>query len=91
VVHAQSGAQTDVQAEVWATACLTCHSAPSSQAKTPIPSLYGLPAERIESQMAAYARGDKPGLLMQQLAKGYDDETLHRIAVWFQNAQEQQP
>jgi cytochrome c553 len=82
---ASSDAYVDPQAEVWAAACLTCHSAPQAADQRHIPSLYGMQASRIEGQMRAYASGEKPGLLMQQLAKGYDAETLRRIALWFQN------
>lgn len=90
VLCAAGGAQAsegsvDPQAEVWASACLTCHSAPQAADQRNIPSLFGMQASRIEGQLRAYASGEKPGLLMQQLAKGYDPEVLHRIAVWFQN------
>lgn len=84
LVQAAEG-HVDSQAEVWATACLSCHSAPQASDQRHIPSLYGMQASRIESQMRAYASGEKPGLLMQQLAKGYDPDVLHRIALWFQN------
>lgn len=84
LAHASEG-YVDPQAEVWAAACLTCHSAPQAADQRIIPSLFGVPAESIQAQMKAYASGEKPGLLMQQLAKGYDPEVLRRIALWFQN------
>lgn len=84
LAHASEG-YVDPQAEVWAAACLTCHSAPQAADQRNIPSLLGVPAESIQAQMKAYASGEKPGLLMQQLAKGYDPEVLRRIALWFQN------
>jgi sulfide dehydrogenase cytochrome subunit len=84
LAHA-SDAANQAQVKAWASACLTCHSAPQGKETNAIPSLYGMSASRIENQMRAYAAGEKPGLLMQQLAKGYDPEVLRQIALWFQN------
>jgi cytochrome c553 len=41
--------------------------------------------------MKSYAIAEKPGELMHQLAKGYDEQTMHRIALWFQNTPEPKP
>ena len=76
----------EAQVRAWASACLTCHSAPQGKETNAIPSLYGKSANDIQNAMRAYASGEKPGLLMQQLAKGYDEDTIRQIALWFQNA-----
>lgn len=80
---------SEAQVRTWASACLTCHSAPKGQEANAIPSLYGKSATEIQNAMRAYASGDRPGLLMQQLAKGYDEDTMRQIALWFQNASEE--
>lgn len=77
---------SEAQVRTWASACLTCHSAPQGKEANAIPSLYGKSANDIQNAMRAYASGEKPGLLMQQLAKGYDEDTIRQIALWFQNA-----
>lgn len=77
---------SEAQVRAWASACLTCHSAPQGKETNAIPSLYGKSANDIQNAMRAYASGEKPGLLMQQLAKGYDEDTMRQIALWFQNA-----
>jgi cytochrome c553 len=33
--------------------------------------------------MRAYRAGERPGTLMPQLAKGYDDAEIDAIAAWY--------
>ena len=63
--------------------CVTCHGAARPVKDSGIPSLAGRPANEIELKMRAYAAGNTPGDLMQQIAKGYDAATIGRIARWY--------
>ncbi len=80
---------TDFQAMGWASSCVTCHGAAEPIANSPIRNLASMPAEEIVMKMKAYAAGDVPGSLMQQIARGYDEATVVRIANWYAQQKEQ--
>ena len=73
----------DPQSSSLAASCVTCHGAARPVTDSGIPSLAGRPANEIELKMRAYAAGNTPGDLMQQIAKGYDAATIGRIARWY--------
>ncbi|WP_460873578.1 c-type cytochrome [Paralcaligenes ginsengisoli] len=73
----------DSQSSSLAASCVTCHGAARPVKNSGIPSLAGRPANEIELKMRAYAAGNTPGDLMQQIAKGYDAATIGRIARWY--------
>lgn len=81
---AMASAETiDFQAMGWASSCVTCHGAADPIVDSPIRNLASMPADEIVSKMKAYAQGDVPGSLMQQIAKGYDEAMVVRIANWY--------
>jgi cytochrome c553 len=67
---------------------VTCHGAEAPVKGSSVVSLVGLPPGAIESTMKAYASGERPGPLMQQIAKGYDEATIKRIAQWYASIKE---
>lgn len=71
------------QAASWASSCVTCHGVGAPVEGSTIPMLAGRPAGEIEQKMRAYAQGNAPGDVMQQIAKGYDDKTVAQIAQWY--------
>ncbi|NYT65516.1 hypothetical protein H0A58_05970 [Alcaligenaceae bacterium] len=73
----------DFQAMGWASSCVTCHGAAEPIAESPIRNLANVPADEIVQKMKDYAAGDVPGSLMQQIARGYDEATVVRIANWY--------
>lgn len=79
-----SAAAGDTQARAWAYSCATCHGAAHSAVQG-IPTLAGMPADDIVKAMLAYAGGERPGVLKGQIARGYDEAVLHRIAQWYEN------
>lgn len=81
--HASPQSVPDLQVAQWASSCVTCHGAARPVPGSAIPPLAGRSATRIESQMKAYASGSRPGLLMQQIAKGYDPAVVRAIAQWY--------
>ena len=64
--------------------CAPCHGpgghpANGSDAKP----LAGLPANDFERAMAGFKRGERPGTVMPQIAKGYGDDEIAALASWF--------
>ena len=67
-----------------AASCSGCHAA-SPNAGTPVPPLAGRPASDIVSQMAAFKAGQRPGTIMDRIAKGFSDDEVRAIAAWYQS------
>src|SRR5687768_15174879 len=65
-----------------AAACTGCH-ATNPAAETPVPKINGQKAEEFMVAMAAFRTGAKPSTVMGRIAKGYTDEELRPLAVWF--------
>jgi cytochrome c553 len=65
-----------------AATCANCHGT-NGQSKGEVPSLAGLPAERIATTMAAFKNGAQPSTIMQQIAKGYTDDQVKAVAAYF--------
>ena len=84
-------AAIDFQAMSWASSCVTCHGAEAPVKGSSVVSLVGLPPGAIESTMKAYASGERPGPLMRQIAKGYDEATIKRIAQWYASIKKETP
>jgi len=65
-----------------AAACTTCHAGRGA-GQTVIPSLDAMPAATLIRSMQDFRAGIRPSTVMQQLARGYTDEDVARIAAWF--------
>ncbi|HLR78707.1 MAG TPA: hypothetical protein VK062_06625 [Burkholderiaceae bacterium] len=76
--------EIDYQAKAWASACVTCHGAAQPVPGSVVAPLAGMPAADLVSKMTAFAEGNTPGSLMEQVARGYDRETLERIGRWYE-------
>ena len=50
--------------------------------ETPVPPLAGRPAADIASQMIAFKAGQRPGTIMDRIAKGFSDDEIRAIAAW---------
>lgn len=83
--------EIDFQAMGWAAACVTCHGSEQAVDGSSVASLAGMPASEMVGKMTAFAAGDVPGSLMQQLARGYDTETMTRIAQWYEQLGKETP
>ena len=49
-----------------------------------MPPLAGRPAADITSQMIAFKYGQRPGTIMDRIAKGFSDEEIRAIAAWYE-------
>ena len=67
-----------------ASSCSGCHAA-SPNAGTPVPPLAGRPAADIVSQMAAFKAGQRPGTIMDRIAKGFSENEILAIAAWYES------
>jgi sulfide dehydrogenase cytochrome subunit len=50
-----------------------------------IPSINQLSADAIVAALKAFKSGERPGTVMDRIAKGYTDEEIQRIADYFQS------
>ena len=66
-----------------ASSCSGCHPAPAAQAQTPVPALAGRDPEQIASAMRAFRSGERSGTVMGRIAKGFSDDEVRAIAVWY--------
>ena len=65
-----------------AATCGNCHGT-DGRSVGGMASLAGEPRERLLAKLKAYAAGQAPATIMQQIAKGYSDAQLELIAAWF--------
>lgn len=70
----------DKQTQSWALACASCHGA-DGNSQTGIPSIAG--KQNIPQIFAEFRSGKRESTLMQQIAKGYSDAQIVRIATYF--------
>ncbi|GIL41627.1 c-type cytochrome [Roseiterribacter gracilis] len=63
-----------------ASSCSGCH-AESTKAQSPVPPLRG--RTDIAEAMRAFRSGDRPGTVMDRVAKGFSDSETAAIAAWF--------
>ena len=64
--------------------CAPCHGPAGHPAQSSDASpLAGRPAADLERAMAAYKRGERPGTVMPQIARGYGDDEIAALAQWF--------
>jgi cytochrome c553 len=65
-----------------AAGCSNCHGT-SGRSAGVVPSLAGAPKGDIVAKMQEFKSGKRTGTIMPQLAKGYTDEQIERLATYF--------
>jgi cytochrome c553 len=65
-----------------AATCANCHGT-NGVSVGEVASLAGRPKDDLVRRMQDYKKGDVPGTIMPQLAKGYTDEQIDLVAGWF--------
>jgi cytochrome c553 len=65
-----------------AAGCSGCHAG-NPRVDTPVPPLSGRPAADIAKEMIAFKSGERKGTIMDRIAKGFSDEEIQAIAVWY--------
>lgn len=79
---APARAQDMTLARNLAATCANCHGT-QGRARGALPSLAGTKAEVLLQAMTDYRNGSRPGTLMPQIAKGYTEAQVQRIAAYF--------
>jgi cytochrome subunit of sulfide dehydrogenase len=64
-----------------AASCTGCH-AESTKVETSVPRIAGRPPAEIVAAMEAFRSGQKPGTVMDRVAKGFTDAEIRAIAEW---------
>ena len=84
--QAQTQAQTIEAAQVrmLASACANCHGT-DGVSQAAVPGLAGRSRIVIASMMKSFKTGSRPATIMHQIAKGYTDDEIDAIAVYFAN------
>jgi cytochrome c553 len=65
-----------------ASSCSGCHAA-SANAEPAVPPLVGQPVADIVRAMHEFRAGTRPATVMGRIAKGFNDQEIDAIAVWF--------
>jgi len=65
-----------------ASSCTGCHPA-SAGVETPVPRLAGRNADDMVAAMEAFRSGQRPGTVMDRIAKGFTVEEIQAIAAWY--------
>lgn len=84
IVLASAGAAYAAEAPAGAASCSGCHAA-NPRVQTPVPSLAGRPAADIANEMIAFKGGQRPGTIMDRIAKGFSDDEIRAIAAWYES------
>ncbi len=74
-----SGTAQAQTAQAMAQNCFVCHG-PGAKGSLAIVALAGRPKELIAQQMLAFKADQRPGTIMNRIAKGYGDEQIAAIA-----------
>lgn len=70
------------EARSLAATCANCHGTAGRSATTEVAPLAGLPKDLIVQRMREFKEGKRPATIMHQLAKGYTDEQIDRLAAY---------
>jgi len=66
----------------WAAACSACHGT-NGHAVTGMVALAGMDKTYLVNTMQDFKSGKRPATLMHQIAKGYSDDQIGKIAEFF--------
>ena len=75
--------EDDVIARSLAATCANCHGTEGRSAARELPSLAGMPKEKIVADLRAFKSGARPATVMHQLARGYTDAQIDLVAAYF--------
>ncbi len=74
---------TDLRGAMLANPCAGCHGMDGVSPGS-IPSINQLSADALVAALKAFKSGERPGTVMDRIAKGYTDDEIQRIADYFQ-------
>jgi cytochrome subunit of sulfide dehydrogenase len=77
-----AGAAGPADAPAGAPSCSGCH-ATSQSVENPVPRLIGRNPADVVAAMAAFKSGQRPGTVMDRIARGFSDDEIKAIAAWY--------
>jgi cytochrome c553 len=77
-----ASAAGSADAPAGAAACSGCHATVKS-VDTAVPRLFGRNPDEIVAAMHAFKSGERPATVMDRIAKGFSDDEIKAIAVWY--------
>ena len=67
-----------------AATCSACHGTDGrSAADSPVPNLAGRPVTELRDRLKEFKASARAGTVMPQIAKGYSDAQIERLAIYF--------
>jgi sulfide dehydrogenase cytochrome subunit len=63
--------------------CAACHGTRGRVFDEAMPPLAGMAPERFVSAMLAFKRGERPAVIMDRVARGYDETEIRAMAEFF--------
>lgn len=82
VIVSQSGFADTASGRMLGDTCAGCHGT-DGISKGSVASIHGTPKDQMISTMQAYKSGERPGTIMNRIAKGYSDEEIQAMAEYF--------
>jgi sulfide dehydrogenase cytochrome subunit len=70
------------EGSILALSCAACHG-PDGKSPGAIPAITGKTAAFLETTLADFKSGKRPGTVMNRLAKGYTDDEIKALAAYF--------
>lgn len=64
--------------------CAPCHGTNGQEFLEAMPPLAGMPAQQFIDAMIAYREGNRAAIIMDRVARGFTDEEIEAMAVWFE-------
>ncbi|MDO5622482.1 MAG: c-type cytochrome [Paracoccus sp. (in: a-proteobacteria)] len=62
--------------------CASCHG-PDGHSAGAIPSIAGMDAIEMQRKLLAFRKDEAPATVMGRLMKGYDDQQIMALSLWF--------
>ena len=64
--------------------CAPCHGTNGQEFLEAMPPLAGMPAEQFTKAMIAYREGTRAAIIMDRVARGFTDDEIKAMAIWFE-------
>lgn len=85
---ASASDQQELYSRSLAATCANCHGTNGKSVKDAVlPSLAGMKSDYLAEQMQAFKSGARPATIMHQIAKGFSDEQIKKLASYFASQQ----
>lgn len=63
--------------------CAPCHGTNGQEFSEAMPTIAGMPEEQIVESMIAFREGTRPAIIMDRVSRGFNDDEIKAMAVFF--------